>query len=512
MNQVATAPIKEERAIEERVERIHALLWERYRKRILEHPMMRELTQGRLPMEVIRGFVKNFHAFVLGVNTAVRTLYKRELETFQHSPQLEDAFIVKATDEFCFPGPGGHIRPLEHFAAKVGVSREELVHCRLLPGALAYIDGVTSILAHSPNVPLAEIRAISLHEEPFGAFCKLWYDALTAHYGISPQDADYFYVHYKHDLSEHDGAMAHGEYNKMVLRRLLESDAFPKERKGWGIETCALLGVELFGLLIDDVYETYHPQKPSTPRHEDITISPIKKNRKKGLKAELGALLALVQGAWESILKEPFMLALRDGSLSRERLVLYFRSSHGCLVEEIAGFAGLYYWHHDWIKADHELEDWITMRIGEGLNKPRIGGGPRIIRQIGAHLGIREEEFFSSPTPEAVGYQGWLTKSYQYAPLTELMAFFLGGDMRKNLLHPVLADALVSHYGLREEEVADLRQKAYAAEPEVTLRFVKRVALGDHALFRPGWGLTYAATIQAGMHRLLLRGVMRHAS
>lgn len=508
MNQVATAPIK----IEERVERIHALLWERYRKRILEHPMMKELAQGKLPMEVIRGFVKNFHAFVLGVNTAVRTLYKRELETFQHNPQLEDAFIVKATDEFCFPGPGGHIRPLEHFAAKVGVAREELVHCCLLPGALAYIDGVTSILAHSPNVPLAEIRAISLHEEPFGAFCKMWYDALTTHYGISAQDADYFYVHYKHDLFEHGGAMAHGEYNKMVLRRLLESDTAPKERKGWGIETCALLGVELFALLIDDVYETYHPQKPSASRHEEMTIFQAAQMRKKDVDAELDSLIGLVRGAWQSILKEPLMLALRDGSLSRDRLLLYFRASYGCLVEEIAGLAGLYYWHHDWIKADHELEDWITMRIGEGLNKPRIGGSPRIIRQIGARLGIREEELFTSPIPEAVGYQGWLTKSYQYAPLTELMALFLSVDMRKNILHPVLADALVSHYGLREEDVADLRQKAKAAEPEVTLRFVRRVALGDYALFRPGWGLTYAATIQAGMHRLLLRGVMRHAS
>lgn len=510
MNQVATARVGGDTTVEERVKRAHALLWERYRKRILEHPMMKELSQGKLPLEVIREFIKNFHAFVLGVNTAVRTLYKRELETFQHNPQLEDAFIVKATDEFCYPGPGGHIRPLEHFAARVGVSREELVHCRLLPGALAYIDGVTSILAHSPNVPLAEIRAIALHEEPFGEFCKLWYDALTTHYGISPQDADYFYVHYKHDLSEHDGAMGHGEYNRMVLRRLLESDAYPKERKGWGIEACALLGVELFALLIDDVYESCLPQ--ALPRHESVFVPQTTKVRKKDVKAELDTLIELVRGAWQSILKEPFMLALRDGSLSRERLVLYFRSSHGCLVEEIAGLAGLYYWHHDWIKADHELEDWITMRIGEGLNNPRTGGGPRVIRQIGARLGIREEEFFTSLIPEAVGYQGWLTKSYQYAPLTELMAFFLSGEMRKNLLHPVLADALVRHYGLTEEEVADLRQKADAAEPEVTLRFVKRVALGDHALFRPGWGLTYAATIQAGMHRLLLRGVMRHAS
>ena len=65
MNQIATLVEENGKSVEERVRRVHALLWERYRKRILEHPMMKELAEGKLPMEVIRGFVKNFHAFVL---------------------------------------------------------------------------------------------------------------------------------------------------------------------------------------------------------------------------------------------------------------------------------------------------------------------------------------------------------------------------------------------------------------------------------------------------------------
>jgi len=261
-----TGSERKDSATLERVERAHARMWERYRERILRHPMMRELSQGTLPMEVIRGFVKNFHPFVLGINTAVRTLYKRELESMKNSPRLEEAFIEKAADEFCTPGPGGHIRTLERFAAAVAIPREELVEAALLPGALAYMEGATALLAHSPNVPLPEIRAFSLHEEPFGEFCKIWYDALIAHYGIAPEDAAYFDIHYRADLSEHDGVMAHGEYNKMVLLNLLANENFPKERPGWGIENMALLAVELFALLLDDVYQACHPNPQTVIR------------------------------------------------------------------------------------------------------------------------------------------------------------------------------------------------------------------------------------------------------
>lgn len=259
---------------EERIERAYAEMHERYRKRIFEHPMMKELRAGTLPMEVIRGFVKQFHAFVLGVNTSVRTLYKRELENFKNSPSQEQAFIEKARDEFCCPGPGGHIRTLERFGAAVGLKREEIIQTRLLPGALAYMEAVTAAIAHSPDMPMLEVRAFSFHEEPFGEFAKIWYDAMTTHYGLSHHDAEYFDVHYKADLSEHDGVMSHGDYNKMVLRKLLSNETYPKERKGWGFETCALLGVELFALLIDDVYEAYHPNPAPIVSEEWIGIEP----------------------------------------------------------------------------------------------------------------------------------------------------------------------------------------------------------------------------------------------
>jgi hypothetical protein len=243
-------------------------------------------------------------------------------------------------------------------------------------------------------------------------------------------------------------------------------------------------------------------------------LSPITARlKKKDLQAEVAALPHEVEKSWEEVTEQPLLRALKEGSLSRERLGLYLRCWHRCLIEDNAGLAGLYYRHQALIRVDEKLEDWITVRIGDGLNKPVVGGVARCVRRVGAELGISEEDFLGARMiPEAVGYQGWVTKIYQDAPLTELMAFFVGDDLRKKTLDPLFADALVAHYGVSKEAVSGLHKEAKAASPKQTLRFVKRVALGPNTVLRSGWGLTYAATIQAGMYRLLLRGVMRYAA
>ena len=228
--------------------------------------------------------------------------------------------------------------------------------------------------------------------------------------------------------------------------------------------------------------------------------------RQNDLREQLDALPALVERAWQKPLGHPFMLELREGRLSRERLRGFLRSWHRCLIEDNAGIAGVYYKHQSVIKIDVELEDWLTVRIGRTLTRPSLGGAPRVIRRIGAPLGISEEDFLKPVmNPEAFGYQGWLVKIYQEAPLAELLAFFFGEDTRKALLDPVMARALTEHYGSDREAARALSEES---KPEESLRFLKQFIQNGEPFFRPGWGATYAATIQAGMFSLLLDGLM----
>ena len=96
-----------------------------------------------------------------------------------------------------------------------------------------------------------EYWASILWEQPMGHYAQAWFQALTTHYGLSDEDATYFSTHHEADLQEHQGFIAHGELNQMVLIRIIE-DGY-EERPGYPLEYCALAPVDLNDLMMEAV-------------------------------------------------------------------------------------------------------------------------------------------------------------------------------------------------------------------------------------------------------------------
>ena len=96
---------------------------------------------------------------------------------------------------------------------------------------------------------MAEFYAAGATEEQFGHWAGEVFGALTAHYGLTPQEAIYFSLHEESDTREHEGGiMGHGSFRRLVLQRLLEEGA--EVRPGYTLEYCALTSMDLHGAIL----------------------------------------------------------------------------------------------------------------------------------------------------------------------------------------------------------------------------------------------------------------------
>ncbi len=124
----------------------------------------------------------------------------------------------------------------------------------LLPMFRGKIDFIRSLLYEGT---VAEWWSSICTEEMIGHWSKDFRTALTQKYGFSDQEATYFGTHEEADLAEHEeGVMAHGSFNRAVLRRLLE-DGMAEERPGYGMEYCARTSVDLHAQMLRAGLEEY---------------------------------------------------------------------------------------------------------------------------------------------------------------------------------------------------------------------------------------------------------------
>jgi hypothetical protein len=77
--------------------------------------------------------------------------------------------------------------------------------------------------------------------------------ALTEHYGFTDAQLPYFRTHEEADLEEHDGIMAHGEFNRRVLEALLMEGVGPI-RPGYRLEYVTLISVDFNAMFYEGVY------------------------------------------------------------------------------------------------------------------------------------------------------------------------------------------------------------------------------------------------------------------
>lgn len=214
---------------------------------------MKELTAGTLPMKTIQMFYTNWGAFVPVINSLYMVQFHKHLGFFVNNVDLMETYTHKVLDEFGHPAPPGHIKILISSGEALGLTSEEILAQPMLPEARGLTDFHRTLVNDGY---MYEYWASVLWEGAFGLSCMNWFNALTTHYGLSAEQADYFHKHHEADTQDHLGREAHSSVTKHVLTRIM-SEGF-NERPGYPFEYCAMTPVDLYCQMLDAVYAKTH--------------------------------------------------------------------------------------------------------------------------------------------------------------------------------------------------------------------------------------------------------------
>lgn len=233
----------------QKVAALRKIVLDTYAKEIKNHPFFEDLRAGTLSRHCLQGWIRNWYAFALEVNTGMATVYHQFVGFFKRHPELEDRIAQKIGEEFTTPALGGHARMLLRLGKALGVEPHEMIEAEIIPEARGLVD---FFVRSWIDIPLAECFAIHLEEEIFGFISRDFRASLPVHYGLSKEDIQYFRVHEEADLSEE-----HGGANQMILQKALEN-GYGNERAGWPLEYCAKIAVEMVAHFYDGIHKKYN--------------------------------------------------------------------------------------------------------------------------------------------------------------------------------------------------------------------------------------------------------------
>jgi pyrroloquinoline quinone (PQQ) biosynthesis protein C len=241
-----------EREAQAYVEGLYRKAAQRWEERVNQGEFMRQFTAGTLPMEVLALFFRNWGAYTIEINTLIACAYQKFLHFFKQHEDLMAAMGDKISDEFIHPRPPGHVLVMFQTAEAVGAKREDILRQPMLAEFRGKIDFARAILYEGT---CAEWFALGAGEEMIGHWSGHCFQVLTTKYGLTAEQAVYFSKHHEADLEVHDeGVLGHGQFNRMALRRLLETGQ-GWERPTYGMEYCARTFIDLHGLLLRGTLE-----------------------------------------------------------------------------------------------------------------------------------------------------------------------------------------------------------------------------------------------------------------
>ncbi len=242
------------------VDELYRKVEQRWQERVFEGELMRRLRTGRLPLESFGFLFRHGYAkYAIEINTQWGCVYQKFLPFFKQHIDLMAAVGDKIADEFLHPEPPGHALILFQTCEALGVSRQEVLSGLVLAEMRGLIDFSRSLLYEGTA---AEWFARAASEKMVGLWTGQCFEALTTRYGLTAEQCIYFSKHEEADAVEHDeGVMGHGEFNAMVLRRLLETGSV-WERPTYGMEYCALANADLWGVMFDQAFALSQRKQP----------------------------------------------------------------------------------------------------------------------------------------------------------------------------------------------------------------------------------------------------------
>lgn len=235
------------------LEDLQSKLEARWNATVEQTRFMTELEGGKLPMKTIQAFYSNWGAFVPVINSLYTVQFYKHLAFFVSNVDLMETYTHKVLDEFGHPAPPGHIKILISSGEALGLTQSQILTQPMTPEARSLTDFHRTLVNDGL---MYEYWASVLWERAFGYSCMRWFNALTTHYGLSAEQADYFHKHHEADTMDHLGREAHSSVTKLVLKRILTEGIV--ERSGYPFEYCTMTPVDLYAQMLNAVYDKTH--------------------------------------------------------------------------------------------------------------------------------------------------------------------------------------------------------------------------------------------------------------
>lgn len=226
---------------------------EKWKQTVDQTRFMEDLQTGKLKMEAIKLYYRNWGSFVPVINSIYTSVFYKQLWFFVKNVDLMEPYTEKVLDEFGHPKPPGHIQILISTGESLGLTPEEVLLSPMLPEARGLADFQRTLLSDGL---IQEYWLSVLWEGAFGETCNKWFKALTGHYGLKPDQVSYFSKHYEADTMDHLERKAHAKVTQIVLRRVLQQGI--TERPGYSMEYCALTPVSLYASMLEGIYRASH--------------------------------------------------------------------------------------------------------------------------------------------------------------------------------------------------------------------------------------------------------------
>jgi thiaminase len=148
-------------------------------KKILEHPYLEALAQGRVSREALKVFAGQQHHIV---SSDLRSM---ALALHRHSSPEAQRFLLSL-----LPGEAQALSALEHFAAAVGLSAREWMEVEPVPGGHAYCCFVAWLCLYGSAAELATAFLVNLRA--WGSNCRRMAGALMERYGLTEEQTQFF--------------------------------------------------------------------------------------------------------------------------------------------------------------------------------------------------------------------------------------------------------------------------------------------------------------------------------
>ena len=212
----------------QKAEGIRKVILDTYHNEVKPSPFFSELRAGTLSRKRLQGWIRNWYAFALEVNTGMATLYHQFVGFFDDTPIWKIALHKRSARSSRRRRSEATPACCRFFGKALGVREEEMIECELIPEARGLVD---FFVRSWIDIPLAECYAVHMEEEIFGFISQDFRQSLPK-YGLTNEDMKYFRVHEEADLDEE-----HGGTNQAILETALQ-EGYGNERAGWPLEYC----------------------------------------------------------------------------------------------------------------------------------------------------------------------------------------------------------------------------------------------------------------------------------